>query len=82
MKVKDLPEDTDLSTVLIELPDEVLEQYQDYAGGEKRMYIAGQMMGDFFMSPMKPHPKKSRPIFPMPLGVEPSDILEWEVVDD
>ena len=82
MKVKELPEDTNLAKVLVELPDDMLKQYKDYAGGEKRMYIVGQLMGDFFMSPTKPHPKKSRKMFPMPLGIEPSNILEWEVVDD
>lgn len=82
MKVKELPEDTNLAEVLVELPDEALERYRDYAGGEKRMYIVGSMMGDFFMSPMKPHPKKSRQLFPMPISITPQDILEWEVVDD
>jgi len=82
MKVKDLPHDTDLKKIKIELPDDVLKAYQDYAGGEKHMYIVGSMMGNFFMSPHPPCPDESRQMFPMPLSLVPSDMLEWEVIND
>lgn len=78
MKVKDLPKDQDLLNIPIILPDEVLKQYQDYCGGEKVMYIVGPIMGDWFMSPQPPGPKERR-VYPIPIGVSPQDILEWEV---
>jgi len=82
MKVKELPENSELAKVKVELPDDVLKQYQNYAGGEKHMYILGQTMGDFFMSPDPPTKdgKGSRKLYPMPFGVNPRDILEWEVI--
>lgn len=81
MKVKELPENTNLADIQVELPDDVLTQYQEYMGGEKKMYIVGSMMGDFFLSP-DPKTKGSRRLYPMPLAVEPQHILEWEVADE
>lgn len=80
MKVKELPQDTDLTTVKVELPNNVLTKYKNYVGGEKEMYIVGNMMGDFFLSPFPKTTKGDRVIYPMPLGVFPEDILEWNVV--
>lgn len=79
MRVKDLPEGTNLTDIEIELPKNVLKQFKDYAGGEKIMYVAGQAMGDFFMS-TKPKGKGERRLYPLPPMVEPKDILEWKVV--
>lgn len=80
LKVNQLPKDTNLAKVKVRLPDEVFKQYQDYGGGEKEMWIGGGMMGDFFMSTDPPGSKERR-LFPMPELVNPSDILEWEVVE-
>lgn len=81
MKVKDLPETTDLGDVLIELPDEALAAFEDYLGGEKKMYLVGEMMNEFWMSPNPPKPngKGNRRLYALPMGYQPSDILEWEV---
>lgn len=79
MKVKELPENTNLTKIKVKLPDDVLKQYKEYAGGESEMYIVGATMGDFFLSPNAPG-TKSRRLYPMPIGINPSDILEWEVI--
>lgn len=79
MKVSELPENTNLTKVKVRLPKDVLKKYKEYAGGEKEMYIVGSMMGDFFLSPTI---KKERRLYPMPLGVIPEDILNWEVVEN
>jgi len=81
MKVSELPEDTNLRDIKVELPDDVLEQYQEYCGGEKQMYVVGSMMGDFFLSPDPYNDGKGkRRLYPMPLAVIPQHILGWEVV--
>lgn len=81
MLVKELPEGTNLTEIKVILPDDVLEKYKAYCGGEKEMYIAGSMMGDFFLSPNpKTDGKGERRLYPMPETIDPSDILEWEVV--
>lgn len=82
MLVKDLPEGTDLRPIKIRLPDDVLRQYQEYAGGEKEMYVVGATMGDFFLSPIPPNTRDERIMYPMPPAVEPSHILDWEVVEE
>ena len=85
MVVKELKKDQDLTKVRVKLPEDVLKQYKDYGGGEPEMYIAGSMMGDFFMSPDPPdnkvEGKATRRLYPMPQFVEPKDILEWEVAE-
>lgn len=44
------------------------------------MWIGGHLMGDFFMTPDPPD-EKSRRLYPMPELVEPSHLLECEVVE-
>lgn len=85
MKVKDLPPGTNLAAIKVQLPDDVLKQYLSYGGGEGIMYIAGDAMGDFFLSPHHPghlneEGKEYRRLYPMPEGVNPLDIMEWEVI--
>lgn len=80
LKVNQLPKDTNLTKVKVRLPDKTLKMYQDYAGGEKDMWIGGSVMGDFFMS-TDPPDKKERRLYPMPELVEPSHILDWEVIE-
>jgi hypothetical protein len=80
MKITDLPDNFDLTDTLVELPENVLKQFKNFAGGEKHMYIVGATMGDFFMSPDKKGSKKRR-LYPLPLSVEPRDIADWEVVE-
>jgi hypothetical protein len=79
MKVSELPKGTNLTKVKVKLPLEILQKYQDYAGGKKEMWIVGGMMGDWFMSSSSPKNKKRR-LYPMPIGVDPIMILEWDVV--
>ena len=78
--VKNLPKDTNLTKVKVKLPDNVLEEYKGYCGGEPEMWIVGDLMGDFFLSPTAPTPEHRR-LYPMPITVQPSDILDWEVVE-
>lgn len=80
-KVNQLPENTNLTKVKVKLPDNVLKDYKDYCGGEPEMWIVGDLMGDFFLSPLHPDTKGERRLYPMPINVVPSDILEWEVVE-
>lgn len=82
MKVNQLPENTNLTNVMVKLPDNVLAEYKDYCGGEPEMWIVGSMMGDFFLSPAPPSTKGERRLYPMPISVVPSDILEWEVTQN
>lgn len=79
-KVSDLPKDSNLTKVKVRLPDNVLKLYKEYGGGEPEMWIAGAMMGDFFLSPNPPGPGERR-LYPMPVQVEPTDIIGWEVVE-
>lgn len=80
MIVEELPKGTNLLYVRLKLPTDALEKYKDYAGGEEEMYIVGNTMGDFFMSPNPPGKHKRR-LYPLPLGVTPQDMLKWEVVE-
>lgn len=80
MKVKELPENTNLTDIKVELPSYALNEYKSYLGGEKEMWIVGAMMGDWFLSP-DPKSQNKRTLFPMPITIEPRDILEWNVVD-
>lgn len=80
MLVSELPESTNLMLVRVILPDDVLEKYVNYLGGEKEMYVVGFFMGDWFMSPT-PSSKEERRLYPMPVSVYPHDILGWEVAE-
>ncbi len=82
MLVKELPKDTNLTKVKVKLPPNVLELYQKYAGGDEEMWIAGGMMGDFFLTPQSPEIKGQKRLYPMPEPINPNDILEWEVVEN
>jgi hypothetical protein len=68
MLVSELPESTNLMLVRVILPDDVLEKYVNYLGGEKEMYVVGSFMGDWFMSPT-PSSKEERRLYPMPVSV-------------
>jgi len=81
MKVKELPKNTNLTTIKVKLPKKVLIEYKAYCGGEEEMYVVGDMMGDFFMSPFPSDTKGERRLYPMPISVNPKDILEWEVTN-
>lgn len=84
MKVKELPENTDITKVKVELPEMVLKAFKAYTGGKKHMYPVGNTMGEFWFSPNKPTKsgKGTRRLYALPYGYMPSVILEWEVVDD
>ena len=79
MKVKKFLELHKLKNVLVRLPDDVLEEYQNCCGGSKEMYIIGYKGGDFFLSPDSPSIVK-RVEFPMPRSVNPMEILEWDII--
>ena len=78
MKVSDLPENEVIDAVRIKVPDDVLEEFKDFAGGEPEMYVVGNVMGYGFMMSPDP-PGNERRLYPMPMSVKPSDILLWEV---
>lgn len=81
-KVNQLPEKTNLTKLKVKLPPAVLEAYKNYCGGEEEMWVVGDLMGDFFLSPLPPDTKGERRLYPMPPEVVPADILEWEVVEN
>ena len=78
MLVSDLPEDECIDNVRIRLPDEVLNEFKDFAGGESVMYVVGNVMGYGFMMSPDP-PGDERQLYPLPMSVKPRDILSWEV---
>ena len=80
MKVNELPEDTNLTNIQVRLPKDILELFEKSCGGEEVMYIAGPNMGEFFMSPDSKE-SKTRRLYPLPTGIFPTDIIEWEVVE-
>lgn len=80
MTLKELPEGTDLTKIKLVLPDNILTLYQEYWGGEKEMYIVGELMGDFFMSPNSKE-EENRRLYPLPASVLPIDMLDWQVVE-
>jgi hypothetical protein len=80
IKVKDLPKGFNLQNAKVRLPDDVLKAYQDYNGGEQEMWIGGPLMGDWWLSPDEPG-SDTRRLYPMPQGIEPIQMLEWQVVE-
>lgn len=82
MKVNELAKDNNLTKIKVKLPESIFESYKNYLGAEPEMWIVGYMMGDFFLSPDAPSTKGNRILYPMPLGVIPKDILDWEVVEN
>lgn len=78
MLVKDLPDDTLTKDVKVIIPDEALKAFQNYFGGERVMYIVGSIMGSLMFSPLPPETKE-RWLYPLPMDVDPSEILDWEV---
>jgi hypothetical protein len=82
MKVKDLDESVNLQKVKVKLSSDVLKVFKDYCGGEEIMFIAGPMMGEFFMKSTKKGKDGNYQLFPLPGQYEPENILEWEVVEE
>ena len=81
MKVKDLPVDTNLTTVKVKLPDDVLRTLQEEStGSAPEMYIVGYFMGNFFLSKDAPSENKCV-LCPIMDIIEIATILEWEVVE-
>lgn len=78
MKLKDLPKETNILNILLILPDDILELFKDYMGGEKEMYYVGFVLGDYFMTPDDKSTPRRR-LYALPIGVEPYHLLEWEV---
>ena len=80
MKLKDLPGNTNVLKLKLKLPKIALQEFKEYLGGETEMYIVGPMMGDFFLSPMPPDIKGERRLYSLPISIETSELLEWEVI--
>ena len=83
MKLKEL-KGVNLVNVKIKLTQELKEAYENYSSkGEDEVFLVGASMGDWFISPMAPtkEKNKSRPLYPMPLEVQPSMFLECEVIE-
>ena len=81
MKLSSLPEDTNVQTFKLKLPEDALAKFKAFAGGEPEMYVVGPVMGwGCMMSPEPPDHKGKRRLFPVPEDIHPKEILEWEVV--
>ena len=78
MKIKDLPDNTNLQYVPVRLPDDIYfaSSLPAYRKKNVPVYLWGWIMGDFFV---KLNPK-SRKIYPMYWASMPENIKEWEVV--
>ena len=55
---------------------EMLKAFEDYSGGVKEMYIIGNTMGEFWLSPDL---EGKRKLYALPLQYQPSDLLELEI---
>lgn len=77
LKIKDLPENTDLQTVKVKLPDDIYmaSSLPLYGIKNKFVYLWGWGMGDFFVKT----DLRSTQIYPMFWSVQPLGITEWEV---
>lgn len=78
VKIKDLPDSTDLQKVKVKLPTHIYKasSLPLYGIKNKPVYLQGWVMGDFFVKT----DLKSSQIYPMFWSFVPSDIKEWEVV--
>jgi hypothetical protein len=78
MKIKDLPENTDLQKIKVRLPEStyLASSLPMYGIKNKPVYLQGWVMGDFFI---KLSPKDTK-IYPMFWSFVPSDLKEWDVV--
>jgi len=82
MTLRELEPDTNVLGLKIRLTPELKESYENYSSkGEQDIYLVGDMMGDWFISPAPPNTEK-RALYPMPLSVEPSDFLDCEIMVD
>ena len=81
MKVNELPKETNLIFVKVQLPTEALKKFKKFGGGEPQMWIVGNTFGEFFLSPQPPSSEDKRDLYPKPPDVNVSDILGWDVVE-
>jgi hypothetical protein len=79
MLVQDLPEDADLGSVLLRVPDNFLATMRSHAGGEPEMYLVSCGIVSWF-SPDPPTSKKRR-LYPTLPHWDVGKILTWEVVN-
>jgi hypothetical protein len=78
VKIKDLPQDTNLQGIKVKLPKHIYtsSSLPMYGIKNKPVYLQGWVMGDFFVKT----DLKSSQIYPMFWSFIPSDFQEWEVV--
>jgi hypothetical protein len=78
VKIKDLPQDTNLQNIRVKLPKHIYasSSLPMYGIKNKPVYLQGWVMGDFFVKT----DLKSSQIYPMFWSFVPSDFQEWEVV--
>jgi hypothetical protein len=85
MKLRELPDDTNVLDVKLKVPEKELAAYREYCGTEvnDEVYVVGTLMGDFFISnePRTRDGQGKRQIFPMPESIQPEDLLDWEVAE-
>ena len=81
MKVNELPKETNLIFVKVQLPAEALKKFKKFCGGEPQMWIVGDTFGEFFLSPQPPSSEGKRDLYPKPPDVNVADILGWNVVE-
>lgn len=82
MKVSDLPEDSNLSKVQVEIPDDLLKNIREYYPNHEGItYVIGYGMGDFWISVDPPGGK--RDLIPMSLfpSFNSRDILDWKILE-
>ena len=81
MKLSDLPGDTDLQKVKVRLSDSLYNSSSlpDYEIETKEVYLAGPIMGDFFVK-LKPEDTQIYPMYRMSISWD--ELKDLEVVED
>lgn len=68
-----------LTRVKVKLPKDIVASMKAFSNAKSTMWIAGNIMGEFMLSPDNPD-EKSRKLVPFPENTQPSCLLSCEVV--
>jgi len=81
MKVKELPEETNIVGLHVRIPDHVFNSGLIQLSGipQQDVYIAGSIMNDFFVSTISNKTKGKRRVYPL-MGMEDT-LLDWDIID-